>query len=163
MVGPGDQSAAGAGGYGYLRASHADRELVVGALKAAFVQGRLAKDEFDLRIDRVLASRTYADLNALTTDLPPGLIASQLTGPTQEPDNDPAVDLHERKVAAAWACATIAGPSVAVAVALIASGAAIGLVLLAVFLFASMVAMPVTGLVMLHSWPDDPPSSGLSG
>ena len=39
-------------------------------LKAAFVQGRLAKDEFDLRIDRVLRSRTYADLNALTGDLP---------------------------------------------------------------------------------------------
>jgi len=66
-------------------------------------------------------------------------------------------------VAAAWACATIALPSVAVAVALMQSGAAIGVVLVAVFLFASMVAMPVSGLVMLHSWPDDPPSPGLRG
>lgn len=31
----------------HLRASHADREQVVGTLKAAFVQGRLTKDELD--------------------------------------------------------------------------------------------------------------------
>ena len=39
-------------------------------LKAAFVQGRLDRDEFDLRVDRALASRTYADLAALTADIP---------------------------------------------------------------------------------------------
>ena len=49
--------ATGAGGRSYLRASHADREQVIDVLKAAFVQGRLAKDEFDLRVGRVLASR----------------------------------------------------------------------------------------------------------
>ena len=49
-----------------MRASHADREQVIDMLKAAFVQGRLAKDEFDLRVGRVLASRTYADLGAVT-------------------------------------------------------------------------------------------------
>ena len=47
MGGPGDEMAAGAGGHGYLRASHADREQVIGALKAAFVAGMLAKDEFE--------------------------------------------------------------------------------------------------------------------
>jgi len=57
--------ATGAGGRSYLRASHADREQVIDLLKAAFVQGRLAKDEFDLRVGRVLASRTYADLCTL--------------------------------------------------------------------------------------------------
>ena len=40
MAGPGDEIAAGAGGRGHLRASHADREQVIGVLKAAFVQGR---------------------------------------------------------------------------------------------------------------------------
>ncbi len=35
-----------------MRASHADREQVIGLLKTAFVQGRLAKDEFDLRVGR---------------------------------------------------------------------------------------------------------------
>jgi uncharacterized protein (UPF0261 family) len=48
MTGPGDGVAA-AGGRGRLRASHADRERVISVLKAAFVQGRLAKDELDAR------------------------------------------------------------------------------------------------------------------
>jgi uncharacterized protein DUF1707 len=65
--------AAGAGGRGHLRASHADREQVIGTLKAAFVQGRLVKDEFDLRVGQALAPRTYAELAALTADLPAGL------------------------------------------------------------------------------------------
>jgi hypothetical protein len=58
---------------GRLRASHADRERVIGALKAAFVQGRLTKDEFDSRVAQTLAARTYSDLAALTADIPAGL------------------------------------------------------------------------------------------
>jgi hypothetical protein len=73
MAAPGDETAAGAALRGHLRTSHADREQVVDTLKAAFVQGRLTKDEFDLRIGRVRASRTYTDLEALTADLPAGL------------------------------------------------------------------------------------------
>jgi hypothetical protein len=46
---------------------------VIGTLKAAFVQGRLVKDEFDLRVGQALAPRTYAELAALTADLPAGL------------------------------------------------------------------------------------------
>jgi Domain of unknown function (DUF1707) len=77
MGGPGNDMAAGPGDRGHLRASHADREQVVGALKAAFVAGMLAKDEFDLRVGQAFASRTYADLAALTADLPAGLAVSQ--------------------------------------------------------------------------------------
>jgi hypothetical protein len=77
MAEPGDEIAAGAGGRGHLRASHADREQVIGTLKAAFVQGMLAKDEFDLRVGQTLASRTYAELTAVTADLPAGLTAAQ--------------------------------------------------------------------------------------
>ena len=73
MAGPGDEIAAAKGrGHGGLRASHADREQVIGVLKAAFVAGRLTKDELDLRVGQVLVSRTYADLAALTADLPAG-------------------------------------------------------------------------------------------
>jgi DNA-binding beta-propeller fold protein YncE len=75
-TGPGDEKAAGGLGRGHLRASHADRERVISALKAAFVQGRLTKDEFDSRVGRVLGSRTYAELAALTAGNPAGL-----TGP----------------------------------------------------------------------------------
>jgi hypothetical protein len=70
---PGDQVAAAAGASGRLRASHADREQVIDTLKAAFVQGRLTKDELVMRAGRTFASRTYADLAALTADLPAGL------------------------------------------------------------------------------------------
>ena len=51
------------------RASQADREHVVGLLKAAFVRGQLTGDEFDERLGRALVSRTYAELAALTADL----------------------------------------------------------------------------------------------
>jgi hypothetical protein len=70
MADPWTQKAVGPGGHGRLRASHADREHVIDLLKTAFVHGRLAKDEFDARVDQVLASRTYAELSALTADIP---------------------------------------------------------------------------------------------
>jgi hypothetical protein len=84
--------AAGAGGRGHLRASRADREQVIGTLKAAFVAGMLAKDEFDLRVGQTLAARTYADLAALTADLPAGLAAGkppQPARPQEEPMRRP--------------------------------------------------------------------------
>ena len=48
--------AAGAEGGSNLPVSHVGREQVLDALKAAFVHGRLAKDEFDLRVGQVLAA-----------------------------------------------------------------------------------------------------------
>lgn len=74
-----------------MRAAHADREQVVGTLKAAFVQGMLAKDEFDQRVAQTFASRTYAELAALTADLPPGLAALQPHEPTQAWDGQPVL------------------------------------------------------------------------
>jgi DUF1707 SHOCT-like domain len=59
-----------------LRASRADRERVIGLLKAAFVEGRLAQDEFDTRVGQALASRTYAELAAVTADIPAELIGA---------------------------------------------------------------------------------------
>jgi len=53
-----------------MRASHADRERAIEALKVAFVQGRLDKHEFDARVGRVLASRNYLELTAVTADIP---------------------------------------------------------------------------------------------
>jgi alpha-beta hydrolase superfamily lysophospholipase len=51
--------------HGSLRASDADREQAIEALKAAFVQNRLAKAEFEAHVGRALASRTYAELAAV--------------------------------------------------------------------------------------------------
>ena len=78
MAGPGDEPAAAEGrGRGGLRASHADREQAIGTLKAAFVQGRLTRDELGARVDRVYASRTYAELGEVTADIPAGLTGAR--------------------------------------------------------------------------------------
>jgi len=86
MAGPGDEITAGAGDRGHLRASHTDREQVIITLKAAFVQGMLAKDEFDLRVGQVLASRTCAELATLTADLSARLTVAQPPRPARAPD-----------------------------------------------------------------------------
>jgi hypothetical protein len=91
-AGPGDQGAADAAARGSLRASHADREHVIDVLKAAFVQGRLTKEELHTRVDQTFASRTYAELTAVTADLPAGLA-------TPEPGREPARRGGERPVA----------------------------------------------------------------
>jgi len=62
-----------AAGRGPLRASHADRDQVIETLKVAFVQGRLTKDELDARAGQAFAARTYAELAALTADIPGSL------------------------------------------------------------------------------------------
>lgn len=81
---PGDQMAAGPTGRGYLRASDADREQVVDALKAAFMAGRLSQDEFARRVGEALQSRTYAGLAMLTADIsakPAGAAPAAETAP----------------------------------------------------------------------------------
>ena len=47
-----------ASGHGHLRTSRADRERVIGLLKAAYVYGLVTKDEFDERVGQTFASRT---------------------------------------------------------------------------------------------------------
>jgi len=85
MTEPADEIAAG---QGHLRASHADRERVVGTLKAAFVQGRLTADELDERVGQALAARTYAELAAFTADLPAG--PDRAPAPVPAPPPPPA-------------------------------------------------------------------------
>jgi hypothetical protein len=55
---------------GRLRASHADRDRVVEALRVAAGDGRLSAEELDERLELALNARTYAELAVLTTDLP---------------------------------------------------------------------------------------------
>ena len=51
----------------------ADRERTMDVLKAAYGEGRITKEEFDLRAGRTMSARTYAQLAAITADLPAGL------------------------------------------------------------------------------------------
>ena len=65
-----------------FRASHADREQAIEVLKDAFAQGRLDEDEFDARVGQAFASRTYAELAAVTADIPGGSAAAP---PSRQP------------------------------------------------------------------------------
>jgi Domain of unknown function (DUF1707) len=55
---------------GYFLAADADRQRVIDALRAAFAEGRLTRDEFDARVARTAGSRTYAELATVTADIP---------------------------------------------------------------------------------------------
>lgn len=61
---------AAGGERGRIRASDADRDRVAQLLNAAYIEGRLSKDEHDGRLETALAARTYADLDKITVDLP---------------------------------------------------------------------------------------------
>jgi hypothetical protein len=147
MAGPADETP-GAGDRSHLRTSHADREQVIDVVKAAFVQGRLAKDEFDQRIGRVFASRTYADLSVLTADIPAAVIRAQAS---REPAQLPARISMDRKVVRSWVSATVLLPGMVVAASAMESGQPAVFGLIVALVFACLVALPVSGLVMLHS------------
>ena len=87
MAEPGEESELAAGGRDRLRASRADREGVIELLKVAFVQDRLTQDELDTRVGLALASRIYADLADLASDLPAGSAAAE---PAAVPSGTPA-------------------------------------------------------------------------
>lgn len=111
-TGPWDQMAAGATGRGGLRASDADREQVIDALKAAFVQGRLSKDELEAGAGQALASRTCAELTAITAEIPAVLIEAQLLSKPAWADTRKRIN---KKVAAWGACAIILPPALGAA------------------------------------------------
>jgi hypothetical protein len=129
-----------------LRASHADREQVIGTLKAAFVWGMLAKDEFDLRVGQTFASRTCAELAALTADLPAGLTAAPPPRPARESAN------KKKKAAAALACATSGWVGILFALPPIPDGpfeVSVGLLMFVLF-----GAVSTGWLLLLHAWID---------
>jgi hypothetical protein len=80
MSGPQDPAAAGRD---RLRAARADREQVIEALKGAFVQDCLTRDELGARVGQALSARTYAELAAVTASIPagPALAPAALTRP----------------------------------------------------------------------------------
>jgi hypothetical protein len=88
---PQDPNAGWPAGGGHLRASDADRERVIDALKTAFVQGRLSKDEMTTRTGHALESRTYAQLAGATAGIPPARAATP-------PPRQPAAPVRARPV-----------------------------------------------------------------
>jgi hypothetical protein len=146
MAGPGDEIAASTEGRGRLRASHADREQAVNVVKAAFVQGLLAKDEFDVRIGKVLVARTYTQLAALTADIPAGLTAVR-------PLSEPVRKSAGKKAVRAWAGGAAAFTGVAAVIAAANGGIDVER-LVGVVIFVSLAAIMVAMLAALHAWLD---------
>jgi DUF1707 SHOCT-like domain len=53
-----------------LRVGNAEREAVADILRREHLAGRLDTDEFDERVGRCLAAKTYAELDELISDFP---------------------------------------------------------------------------------------------
>jgi uncharacterized protein DUF1707 len=157
-----------AGARGRLRSSHADREQAIDVLKAAFVQGRLTKDELDLRVGQVFASRTYGDLDALTADIPGWVISTQ---PSTDHAREPGRMLSFKtaaRVGAVGACPSMASaamvmlyssgvPAVAGVLLVGATGVAVTGLLAALLMFLSWVVR------RSQSGPAQGPPSGPAG
>ena len=111
-MGPQDPGVGWAADGSHLRASDADRERVIDALKTAFVQGRLSKEEMARRAGQALESRTYAELAGATAGIP------ARRAPTP-PSRQPAAPVRARPVnwkPMAWvASAIVVLPGLAVA------------------------------------------------
>jgi hypothetical protein len=114
---------------GRLRASHVDRDQAISALQIAFIQGRLAKDEFDARVGQALTSRTHAELAVITADIPADPIAArpaQSTRPVLDVKSGVCVTALAAVLAAVlWDAAWSAGSAAAGAAALAVSGVVI--------------------------------------
>jgi len=74
-----------------LRAADTDRDQTAELLRRAAAEGRITFEELDERIGRAYAAKTFADLQALTSDLPgPGVRASVPATPRYHPPEVPA-------------------------------------------------------------------------
>jgi Domain of unknown function (DUF1707) len=137
---PGDRIAAD-GAHGRPVASNADLEEAIELLKAAFVQGRLTKDEFGTRVERALASQTYAELTEVTADLPAGPM--QAWPSRQLARTRPRVSMNAALSAGAFVLlAALVGMLAAIVshseIGVIS--AAVGIAIIGVLAFAAMIA-----------------------
>jgi hypothetical protein len=68
-----------------LRAADTDREAVADLLREHHVAGRLGSEEFQERLDRCYAAKTYGELDELVADLPREEPASRVQRPWRWP------------------------------------------------------------------------------
>jgi len=146
MTGPADEIAAGQGRW---RASHADREQVVGALQAAFVQGRLTVDELHERVGRALAARTYAELAALTIDLPadPAPARQPAPAPQPAPARRPLNPAARRALKTGAGAIGVTVIAVAAAIAVAGEPAAAAVIAVFMVVLAAVTAAVVASLI----------------
>ena len=107
-IGPWDPLTAAANGH--MRASDADRDRVVDALKASYVYGLLTREELAARTGQALAARTYADLSTVAA-----VLAERRPAPASQVMHPPARKRVSRKAVAFGAGAVVLPPSLAAA------------------------------------------------
>jgi hypothetical protein len=113
---PHDPATAQAAHGGHLRASDADREQVIDALKTAFVQEQLTTSDLARRAGQALESRTYAELAGATAGIPPPPPATPPPRHSAAPAPVPVPARPASRTAIAWAVSvTIVSPALAVA------------------------------------------------
>jgi hypothetical protein len=143
MAGPGDEKAAAAVARRHPRATRAERRQAADVLRAAFVYGWLTRDEFDARTGQARAARTYAELAAVTADVPAGL------------DEDPLPRWPPRVTnAVKWGASGLVTPAILAAAAALASLRGAGRYEPAAFViaFAYFVSWLSAGAGMLWEW-----------
>ncbi|MET8909854.1 DUF1707 domain-containing protein [Micromonospora sp. NPDC004551] len=95
-----------------MRAADADREATAERLRKALEEGRLNLHEYDERLGRAYAAKTYADLDEVVADLP-GTTPAERTAvvpaapavpaaPTSPGDGGPIVDGGRGRLLAIW-------------------------------------------------------------
>ena len=147
MTGPDE---GGLAGRGHLRAAQADREQAITVLKTAYAQGRLTKDELEARAGQAFASRTYAELAALTADLPAASPAAANPAATGSDAAWPRPSTPARTMAKA---ARRSGICLLVAVALVEGAYLAGNYLLIVAAFFALIAASgFFGYGILDAW-----------
>jgi len=82
-----------------LRASDSDREQIAERLRHATAEGRLLAEELEERLMVAFKARTYGELDALVSDLPPGSLA--------RPQRPTAMHVVPRAVALVFAAVAV--------------------------------------------------------
>ena len=129
---------AAAGGFGDLRASHADRERVIDTVKAAFAQGKLTAGELDARVGQALTARTYAELAAVTVSIPAEADLARPPKPARAAPRQPRNRLVNRGVCVITATTLAAG----VWVGIVAGAAAAVIVAMFMLNLAALATRP---------------------
>jgi len=134
-IGPWDPLTVAASGH--MRASDADRDRAVDALKAAYVYGLLTREELTARTGQALAARTYADLTAVTA-----VLAERRPAPAAPGMHPPARKRISRKTVAFGAGAVVVPPALAAAFLTFYGGFII--LFLVTFIGAVVTAVPIS-------------------
>jgi hypothetical protein len=145
MAGANDRTAPG---IGQFLASHADRNRVIDILRTAFVQGRLTRDELDARVARTCGARTYADLAAVTADIPPWPYVAQPHPPGRD-QAGAAADQAPDKAATFLTLGALAGfPPVLLALAFLTNDEKLAKVAIVLLFFDVFLSIAAGGIAL---------------